>query len=215
MIIIGLAFFSLGVRKMNVKEVRQVISFDTIRTIFSCNLPYFSLLLSRITKFPLEGLQMGVREDSWLETAIKDPTKIVCCSVSSKATLRESVEAKCPATMWLLEYNKHLPKGIRTMNLYFGHSNDSSANEFVSKQVTKDDGGFHYDFVINLDYLFTIDLEEFNDPSSIYYLLHPFVCFDLDALEKKYEDDPLMLHVVGCLRKIKETSYSVEYDIED
>ena len=205
----------MGERKMNVKEVRQVISFDTIRTIFSCNLPYLSLLLSRITKFPLEGLQMGVREDSWLETAIKDPTKIVCCSISSKATLRESIEAKSPATMWLLEYNKHLPKGIRTMNLYFGHSNDFTTNELISKQIIKDDGGFHYDFAVNLDYLFTVDSEKFHDPGSIYYLLYPFICFDFAALEKLYEDDPLMLHVVDCLKKIKETSYSVEYDAED
>ena len=105
-----------------------------------------------------------------------------------------------------------MDKKITQINFSFGHLDTFNTHDKIKKKISDYEGHLKYEYLINLDYLYSCDEKSFANSDSLEYLLRPFICFDFKVLDQMYENDEMMQEVVKTLKNLKENAYVLEYN---
>ena len=199
---------------MNSKEVRKVITFETIREILFSNEFYAFTIFSKLTGLSVDEL-MSNRVATILEelkSSLNKPSDYIYFSITSKATISDVIAYGGSICTWLSRPFKNLDKKITQINFSFGHLDTFNTHDLVSRKISDYEGHLKYEYLINLDYLYSCDKKSFANSDSLEYLLRPFICFDFKVLDQMYENDEMMQEVVKTLKNLKENAYVLEYN---
>ena len=212
-----LHFLRAGGDLMENKEVRKVITFDTIQKLFYANPTFLNTVFTKITGIEIEKLERKLLdfsvEDNNYEELRKKIENMIIFSVSDHSTISETIVNNGTLWCWFYEKSDLVSENLKRFNFCFGHVDSFCSKEFVTKnERLVESGGISQEYMINLDYLYDCDEEVITNPNTLEYLLYPFICFDLDKLKSIYKNDEQMARVIATLFVLKEEACTIKYN---